>query len=132
MGSGRRRTVSGAGPIPSDHDVVSDIISSVDARSIVLEARFGAGLSQRELARRSRVPQAAISRIERGLVSPRTQTLDRLLRACGRDVGLVGRPGTGLDRSLIRERLRLTTAERARLAVREWENTRAFDRAVRR
>jgi transcriptional regulator with XRE-family HTH domain len=104
----------------------------VDARSIVLEARFGAGLSQRELARRSAVPQAAISRIERGLVSPRTETLDRLLRACGRDVGLVARPGTGLDRSLIRERLRLTTSERARLAVREWENTRAFDRAVRR
>ena len=118
--------------IPSGDDVVYDIISLVDARSILLEARLGAGLSQRELARRSGVPQAAISRIERGLVSPRTETLDRLLRACGRDVGLIVRPGTGLDRSLIRERLRITTAERARLAVREWENTRAFDRAVRR
>jgi transcriptional regulator with XRE-family HTH domain len=104
----------------------------MDARSIVLEARLAAGLSQRELTRRSGVPQAAISRIERGLVSPRTETLDRLLRACGRDVGLVVRPGMGLDRSLIRERLGLTTAERGRLAVREWENTRAFDRAVRR
>jgi transcriptional regulator with XRE-family HTH domain len=104
----------------------------VDARSIVLEARLGAGLSQRELARRSGVPQASISRIERALVSPRTETLDRLLRACGRDVGLVLRPGTGLDRSLIRDKLRLTTAERARLAVKEWEKTRAFDRAVRR
>ena len=125
-------TSGGDRGIPSGDDVVSDIISSVDARSIVLEARLGAGLSQRELARRSGVPQAAISRIERALVSPRTETLDRLLRACGRDVGVVVRPGTGLDRSLIRERLRITTAERARLAVREWENTRAFDRAVRR
>ena len=97
----------------------------------MLEARLGAGLSQRELARRSGVPQAAISRIERALASPRTETLDRLLRACGRDVGLVLRPGTGLDRSLIRDKLRLTTAERARLAVREWEKTRAFDRAAR-
>ena len=103
----------------------------MDARSIVLEARLGSGLSQRELARRSGVPQAAISRIERALVSPRTETLDRLLRACGRDVGLVLRPGTGLDRSLIRDKLRLTTAQRARLAVREWEKTRAFDRAAR-
>lgn len=133
MGGARRRSASSRGPsVASVHDVVFDIISSVDARSIVLEARLGAGLSQRELARRSGVPQAAISRIERELVSPRTETLDRLLRACGRDVGLVVRPGTGLDRSLIRERLRLTTAERGRLAVREWENTRAFDRAVRR
>jgi transcriptional regulator with XRE-family HTH domain len=124
---------SGGGPsIASVRDVVCDIIWGVDARSIVLEARLGAGLSQRELARRSGVPQAAISRIERDLVSPRTETLDRLLRACGKDVGLIVRPGTGLDRTLIREKLRLTTAERARLAVREWENTRAFDRAVRR
>jgi len=104
----------------------------MDARSIVFEARLEAGLSQRELARRSGVPQAAISRIERGLVSPRTKTLDRLLRACGRDIDLIVRPGTGLDRTLIRERLLLTTAERARLAVREWRNTRAFDRAARR
>lgn len=103
----------------------------MDARSIVLEARLEAGLSQRELARRSGVPQA-ISRIERGLVSPRVDTLDRLLRACGKDVGLVVRPGTGLDRTLIRERLPLPVAERARLAVIDWENTRVFDRAVRR
>ncbi len=124
---------SGRGPsIASVRDVVFDIIWGVDARSIVLEARLGAGLSQRELARRSGVPQAAISRIERDLVSPRTETLDRLLGACGKDVGLIVRPGTGLDRTLIREKLRLTTAERARLAVTEWENTRAFDRAVRR
>ena len=104
----------------------------MDARSIVLEARLEARLSQRELARRSGVPQAAISRIERGLVSPRVDTLDRLLRACAKDVGLVVRPGTGLDRTLIRERLPLPVAERARLAVIEWENTRVFDRAVRR
>ncbi|MGH2591413.1 MAG: helix-turn-helix domain-containing protein [Actinomycetota bacterium] len=96
------------------------------ARSILLEARRGAGLSQRELSRRSGVPQAAISRIEHGLVSPRIETIDRLLRACGKDLELVARPGTGLDRTLIRERLRLSTAQRARLAVWEWENTRTL------
>ena len=100
----------------------------MDGRSILLGARLEAGLSQRELAGLSGVPQAAISRIESGLVSPRVVTLDRLLRACGRDVELILRPGTGLDRTLVRERLRLSTAERARLAIREWENTRPFDR----
>ena len=98
----------------------------MQARSTLVEARRGAGLSQRELSRRSGVPQAAISRIEHGLVSPRTETIDRLLRACGKDLELVDRAGTGLDRSLIRERLKLSTAQRARLAVREWENTRRF------
>lgn len=104
----------------------------MDTRSIVLEARLGAGLSQRELARRSSVPQAAISRIEHGLVSPRVETLDRLLRACGKDVRLIERPGRDVDRTLILERLRLTPAERARLAVREWEHTRPFARGARR
>jgi transcriptional regulator with XRE-family HTH domain len=101
----------------------------MEASWILLQARRASELSQRELARRSGVPQAAISRIEHGLVSPRTETLDRLLRACGRDVELVVRPGTGLDRTLIRERLRLSVSDRARLAVREWENTRPFIRS---
>jgi transcriptional regulator with XRE-family HTH domain len=104
---------------------------NVDARTVLLEARAEARISQRELARRSGVPQAAISRIEGGGVSPRTDTLDRLLRACGRDLEVVDRPGVGLDRTLIRERLRLTPAERGRLAVREWERTRPFARAGR-
>jgi transcriptional regulator with XRE-family HTH domain len=103
----------------------------VDARTTLLEARLAAGISQRELARRSGVPQAAISRIERGSVSPRVETLDRLLRSCGKDAVLVERPGTGVDRTLIRERLRLTPAERGRLAVAEWEGTRPFARAER-
>jgi transcriptional regulator with XRE-family HTH domain len=105
---------------------------TVDARSILLEARLGAGLSQRELGRRSGVPQAAISRIEHGRVSPRAETLDRLLRSCGKDVELIVRPGTGLDRTLIQDGLRLTPAERGRLAVRAWEKTRPFARAARR
>ena len=68
-----------------------------------------------------------VARIESGVVVPRVDTLDRLLRACGKDLELVERAGKGLDRTLIRERLKLSPAERARLAVREWENTRTFD-----
>jgi transcriptional regulator with XRE-family HTH domain len=94
----------------------------VNARSIVLEARASANLSQRELARRSGVPQAAISRIEHGLVSPRTDTLDRLMRACGRDVDLIERPGSGIDRMPIRALFRMPPTERLRLATEEGRN----------
>jgi predicted transcriptional regulator len=93
------------------------------------EARKGVPLSQRALARLAGVPQPTVARIESRAVVPRVDTLDRLLRVCGKDLELVARAGTGLDRTLIRERLRLSTAERARLAVREWEKTRIFDRA---
>lgn len=80
-------------------------------------------LTQRALARLAGVPQPTVARIESGAVVPRVDTLDRLLRVCGKDLELVQRAGTGLDRTLIRERLKLSTAQRARLAVREWENT---------
>jgi uncharacterized protein len=90
------------------------------------DARKGMRLSQRALARLAGVPQPTVARIESGAVVPRMDTLDRLLRACGKDLELVERAGTGLDRTLIRERLRLSTAQRARLAVREWETTRTF------
>ncbi|HEX6208841.1 MAG TPA: helix-turn-helix transcriptional regulator [Actinomycetota bacterium] len=93
---------------------------------LLREARRAAGLGQRELARRARIAQPTLSRIERGLASPRFDTLDRLLRECGLALDLVRRPGAEVDRTLIRERLRLTPGERARLAAREWEATRVF------
>ena len=92
------------------------------------EARLRAGLSQRALAARAGVPQPAVSRIERDRVSPGVDTLDALLRACGFALDLVERPGRGVDRTLIRERLRLSVADRARLAAREWNRTRGIRR----
>jgi transcriptional regulator with XRE-family HTH domain len=92
------------------------------------EARRVAGLTQRELARRAGVPQPAVSRIEREHGSPRVITLDRLLRACGKELQLGQRPGLGVDRTLIRERLRLSPGERARRTAHEWERTRVFRR----
>jgi transcriptional regulator with XRE-family HTH domain len=100
----------------------------VDAATLLSEARRGAGLTQRMLAVRSGVAQPAISRIERGHVSPRVETLDRLLRACGKGIDLVVRPGTGVDRTLIGERLGLSNADRVRLAVAGWTGTGPFRR----
>ena len=112
-------------------DIVFVIISSMRAGSILREARQAAGLSQRELARRTGFAQPVLSRIERGHASPRFGTLDRLLRECGKGLELIERPGLGVDRSLIRDRLLLSPGERARLAAREWERTRVFSRRER-
>jgi transcriptional regulator with XRE-family HTH domain len=100
----------------------------VSAGTILREARHEAALSQRELAHLAGVPQPAVSRIERDHGSPRLDTLDRLLRRCGKVLQLAERPGLGVDRTLIHERLRLSPGARARLAVREWERTRVFRR----
>jgi transcriptional regulator with XRE-family HTH domain len=76
-------------------------------------------MSQRELAAAASVPQATVGRIEAGLVSPRADTLANLLRATGHELAVERRLGDGVDRSLIRERLRLTPEERIRLAAQE-------------
>ena len=90
-------------------------------------ARRDAGLSQRELADRVGVPQPAVARIESGRVHPRVDTFDRLLEACGRALALIPRPGSGVDRTTIRELLDLTPSERLRRATREGRN---LDRLV--
>lgn len=85
-------------------------------------ARRAAGLSQRELARRAGVAQPAVARIEAGGVVPRVDTLERLLRASGHTLEVARRAGAGVDRSVIRELLRLTPRQRLDLAVTEARN----------
>ncbi len=55
----------------------------MDGGLLIREARLRAGLTQAELARRAATSQPAIARYERGDVSPRVATLDRIIRACG-------------------------------------------------
>ena len=83
------------------------------ASTYLHQARRAAGLSQRELSRRTGVPQSAIARIERGLQVPRIDTLERLLKACGFELRLGPARGGGVDRSLIEHWLALSPAERA-------------------
>ena len=84
----------------------------MSAATYVNQARRAAGLSQRELSRRTGVPQSAIARIERGLQVPRADTLARLLKACGFELRLGPARGGGVDRSLVDEWLGLSPAER--------------------
>lgn len=74
-------------------------------------------MSQRELARRAGVPQPSISRIERGVVSPSFDTLERLVRACGMEIEAIERPGRGVDVTLIDQMLAMSPADRGRYAA---------------
>lgn len=91
----------------------------MDAARLLLQARTKARLSQRELGRRAGVSQAAVARIEEGKASPRFETLDRLLAACGFEVDLVPKIGIGIDRTGMRALMDLNPAERARRAAEE-------------
>lgn len=54
--------------------------------AFVKKVRLRRGFDQAELARRLGTSQAAISRIERDLVSPKLETLERILNALGETI----------------------------------------------
>jgi transcriptional regulator with XRE-family HTH domain len=105
---------------------------AADAGALLRDARKRHGLTQAQLAARARTSQAAISRIERGLVSPSVDMLARLLDLTGEELTLDAAPiDYGHDRTLLRENLRHEPAERIRRQV-AWANQlRSFQRAVR-
>jgi len=90
----------------------------MSAGRFVRTARLRSGLTQRQLARKARVPQPMISLIESGKQDPRYRTLARLLRASGVELDLVPLAGAGVDRSQFVQTLKLTPTQRVRRALR--------------
>lgn len=66
----------------------------MDAAGLVRERRRAAGLTQEQLAIRAGTTKTAISRLERGHVSPTVDTLQRLLACMGYDLALRAEPST--------------------------------------
>ena len=86
---------------------------------LLREARRRHGVSQARLAARAGTTQSAISRVERDQVSPSVDTLRSLLYLLGEDLKLgASERDSGVDRTLIRERLRLAPEERLEYARR--------------
>jgi transcriptional regulator with XRE-family HTH domain len=84
----------------------------------IRQARSHQGLSQSRLALRAGTDQAAVSRIERGEVSPSVETAERLLAALG--LRLAAEP-VPLERAYdplhLRASLQRSPEERLRLAI---------------
>jgi predicted transcriptional regulator len=77
------------------------------------------------------VAQPTIARIETGNADPRVETLDRLLRACGDQLTTGGRHGAGVDRTQLRELLRLSPRERLELLAADATGIARLERAAR-
>jgi len=84
----------------------------------IKKARERHGLSQRTLALRAGTDQAAISRIERGEISPSLETVERLLAAVGERLALEPKPlERDYDPLHMRATLRRSPEQRLRLAI---------------
>lgn len=92
---------------------------------LIREARRSAGLSQAALASRLGTTQSAIARLERDAASPRVETVERALRACGRRLELSARPWSGsIDETLVARMLRMPAGERIKSFERSYANVR--------
>lgn len=100
--------------------LIADKLSTMDPGTDLAAWRRRLGYTQRELASRAGVPQSTVGRIEVGLIDPRLSTLRKLFRACGADVEVAAVLGGGIDRTQIRERLRLTPRERILETADSW------------
>jgi transcriptional regulator with XRE-family HTH domain len=101
------------------------------ANLLLRDARRAAGLTQAELASRLGTTQSAIARLEREAANPRIETLDRALRACGRELSLAARPHkSSIDETLVAAHLRMPPGERLKSFERSYAEIRAFARAA--
>jgi predicted transcriptional regulator len=98
-----------------DLDIIYDIN---DPAELVRSTRERLGLSQRRLALRAGTTQAAISRIERGIVSPTFTTVRELMLAMGEETVLSAqRLPTDWDQAHMTSTLARTSEERLALAL---------------
>jgi transcriptional regulator with XRE-family HTH domain len=94
---------------------------------LVREARRSAGLSQQALASRLGTTQSAIAGLESDRSSPRVATVERALRACGKQLSLTAHErNANIDETLIYENLRLTPGERLRAFETSYASVRDF------
>lgn len=97
------------------HNLYVIVFAVEDPGTIVRDARHAAGLSQKQLACRLGISQAAVAKLERQGANPTVRTLDRALRATGHKLTLdAPKRAPGVDASLIRRHLELTPAQRLR------------------
>jgi uncharacterized protein len=85
---------------------------------VIQRRRRANGLTQRQLAIRAGSTQAAISRLERGELSPTFETFERLLAVMGEEARIQVRRGVGThDRSRVLAQRARSPEERFALAM---------------
>ena len=82
-----------AGFEPSAAAARDAFAKAYDIAMQIVALREKAGLTQVELAERTGISQADISRIERGATSPTAKTLQRIAEALNAEVRLVAKTG---------------------------------------
>ena len=101
------------------------------AAALIRESRKAAGLTQAELARKAKVTQPVIARLEREGANPRLDTLEKVIAATGHSLKLDTGAPAGLDETMIIANLRLSSLERLRAFAGAYRGISEFARQAR-
>lgn len=105
------------------------------ASDLLRTARQRAGLTQRQLAERTGIPQPSIARIESGRADVRVGTLEILLDGCSSHLvaesllGFGDQDENGVDRTLVRQLLLISPSDRVSSLQTEVAGIQRFRRA---
>jgi predicted transcriptional regulator len=86
----------------------------MEPSTVIKRARRAAGLTQAELAKRARMKQPEIARLESPGANPRLSTLKRVVAAAGQNLRFELDQDYGLDETLIEASLRESPDQRLR------------------
>jgi predicted transcriptional regulator len=98
----------------------------MEPSTLIKRARDAAGLTQAELARRARMKQPEIARLESAGANPRLSTLKRVVAATGHSLKLDLDEDFGLDETLIAGSLKESPDRRLRSFESLYRFTREF------
>ena len=73
---------------PEDKQLLEEEERRLDAAVALMQARENAGLTQEQLAEKSKFSRVTISRIEKGRISPSFRTLGTLADAMGKKLSI--------------------------------------------
>ena len=86
----------------------------MEPSTLIKRARQAAGMTQSELAKRARMKQPEIARLEARGANPTLSTLKRVVAATGHNLKLELDSGAGIDETLIAASLKETPTQRLR------------------
>jgi uncharacterized protein len=85
---------------------------AMEPSTLIKRARQAAGLTQAELAKRARMKQPEIARLESGGANPRLSTLKRVVAATGHSLRVELDSRRGIDETLIAASLKESPTQR--------------------
>lgn len=92
-------------------DFYQSRLQKISIKSMITLLRKRLRMSQRVLAKRAKIPQATLSRIESGKTKPNVTTLEKIFKALFCDIALIALPACDFDQ-IVRQQIHLVAKKR--------------------